>query len=104
MPHLSRCRTPTEVPVPMGRGGEEHRNILKHVANLDRQLPARGAAGHGCAATARPALHPGARSWVGGPRLLTSWPLRASNQDVSELEFHMSPVCASSRPQVSTGT
>ena len=32
-----------------------------------------------------------------------SRPLRASNQATSEFEFHMSPVCSSSRPQVAVG-
>jgi len=33
-----------------------------------------------------------------------SWPVRANAQDTTELEFHISPVRSSSRPQVKAGT
>jgi len=55
-------------------------------------------------AAARPASHPGARPWVGGSALAGSIPLPASSHAVMELEFHISPVRSSSRPQVSAGS
>ena len=55
-------------------------------------------------ASARPAFHPGARPPRGGPISSMSWPVRASTHATMELEFHISPVRSSSRPQVSAGT
>ena len=38
-----------------------------------------------------------------GSRPFVSWPLLASNHEVNELEFHISPATRSSRPQVQAG-
>ena len=55
-------------------------------------------------ATTRPADQPGARPPGGGVMVVRSCPLRASSQEMSELEFHMSPVRCSSAPQVRRGS
>ena len=52
------------------------------------------------AAGTRPASHPGARPPAGGPIEAMSWPLPARSHEISELEFHMSPVRCSSSAQV----
>lgn len=54
-------------------------------------------------AKARPALHPGARPLRGGCTTLISMPLRASVHAITEFEFHISPVLASSRPHTGVG-
>src|SRR6266508_275869 len=51
------------------------------------------------AAVTRPASHPGARPPAGGLIALVGRPLRASSHEITELEFHISPVPSSSRPQ-----
>ena len=62
-------------------------------------------AGTACrSATAIPACQPGARPPRGGVTPPRSCPLRASSQETSEFEFHISPVRSSSRPQVGVGT
>ncbi len=55
-------------------------------------------------ATTRPASQPGARPPGGGWSWSVSTPARASSHEISELEFHMSPVCSSSRPHTGVGT
>src|SRR5207344_3637242 len=55
-------------------------------------------------ATTMPASQPGARPPGGGRRSSVSRPARTSSQEISELEFHMSPVCSSSRPHTGGGT
>jgi hypothetical protein len=51
-----------------------------------------------------PARHPGARPFPGGLIPAVPCPLRASNQAISEFEFHISPTRSSSRPHVAAGT
>jgi hypothetical protein len=55
------------------------------------------------AATVRPAFHPGARPRLGGWTVERATPLRVSTHDVTEFEFHISPVASSSRPQTGVG-
>ena len=55
-------------------------------------------------ATTRPAFQPGARPPDGGWIGSVSTPARTSSHEISELEFHMSPVCSSSRPHTGVGT
>src|SRR5690606_7522865 len=51
-----------------------------------------------------PASQPGARPPAGAATSSRGTPLRARSQEITELEFHISPVSASSRPQTSGGT
>src|ERR1035437_10291961 len=55
------------------------------------------------AAAASPAFHPGARPRLGGWTVHRATPLRASTHEVTEFEFHISPVSNSSRPQTGVG-
>src|SRR5579872_4037479 len=55
-------------------------------------------------ATAIPASHPGARPFLGGCPAADRSPAFASTQEVIEFEFHISPVCSSSRPHTGVGT
>ena len=55
-------------------------------------------------ATFSPASQPGARPPAGGRIEAVSIPLRASTHAITEFEFHISPVCSSSRPQTGVGT
>ena len=50
-----------------------------------------------------PACHPGARPPAGGLIVERSMPPRVRAQDTTELEFHISPVLDSSRPQTGVG-
>ena len=52
----------------------------------------------------RPAAHPGARPPAGGWIASVGRPLRASSHETTELEFHISPVPSSSRPQTGVGS
>jgi len=56
------------------------------------------------AASSRPARQPGARPPGGGWIRPGSRPALASNHEITEFEFHMSPVWPSSRPQTRAGT
>jgi hypothetical protein len=55
-------------------------------------------------AITRPASQPGARPPGGGPRRSVSTPAHARSHETGELEFQMSPVPSSSRPQTAIGT
>lgn len=54
-------------------------------------------------ASLTPAAHPGARPPLGGDSSAGGAPLTLKSQDTNELKFHMSPVGATTRPQVRTG-
>ena len=56
------------------------------------------------AATTHPALQPAARPPCGGSIGAASTPLCVSSQEVTEFEFHISPVPSSSRPHTGVGT
>lgn len=51
-----------------------------------------------------PAAHPGARPSLGGWISFTRRPLRVKSHEMTELEFHISPMSSSSRPQTRGGT
>jgi hypothetical protein len=51
-----------------------------------------------------PGGQPGARPPEGGAMASKSSPLLAISHEISELEFHISPVASSSRPQTGVGT
>jgi hypothetical protein len=55
-------------------------------------------------ATTRPAFQPGARPPTGGSNPSVSMPARARSHEISEFEFHISPVRSSSRPHTGVGT
>ncbi len=51
-----------------------------------------------------PASHPGARPPAGGWNVSAGSPPVVSSHEITEFEFHISPVPSSSRPQISAGT
>src|SRR5581483_5033584 len=55
-------------------------------------------------AAATPASQPGARPLGGNPPAASTRPALASDQDTTELEFHISPNPNSSRPHTGVGT
>ena len=94
--------TPTEVRIlprpPTDRSTSERTNPIRPIA----QIVDPGAASW--PATIRPARQPGARPMCGGWILPASMPPRMSNHEITEFEFHISPVWRSSRPQTRGGT
>jgi hypothetical protein len=75
-------------------GGVQSQLRMNSVGGFDVARPA----------TARPASQPGARPPAGALMAPASIPQLAISQDVTEFEFHISPVSSSSRPQTGVGT
>jgi hypothetical protein len=91
IPTLDRVGTPKE------RAGPDRTDTGRARGSSDQHDASR-------AATTRPARQPGARPGRGGWIPPASIPARVSNHEITEFEFHISPVWCSSRPQTSGGT
>src|SRR5205823_554252 len=91
------------------RGLDREPNGFEPADELANVLPHPGPAVAAGAAIAcsrcatMPARQPGARPPLGRATESTSRPLRAISHEVSEFEFHISPVWSSSRPQTGVG-
>lgn len=83
---------------------EAWEEVLQRHATRDRYFDRTSARAASRAAMTRPARQPGARPRDGGWMWAVSMPPRASSHEVTEFEFHISPVCSSSRPQTRAGT
>ena len=86
-----------------GEGRGPGTGVAGGAGSTGRRRRPRGCRGR-ASQIARPESQPGARPLGGGWMPSTSTPLRARSQETTELEFHISPACNSSRPHTGVGT